>query len=146
MKRLIHVFSICLIVTQLIACKKDVTTPSSSLPVTASNIAGNFSVSSFTGTGDQTSAFNGFTFTFRENGSIIATSGSDTFNGIWRFDDSNNSEIKISFSNAPLNVLNGSWHIEDLTDDHLYLKDSSETEDNDDDHPSAHSSLEFERA
>ena len=145
MKRLIHFFSICLIVTQFIACKKDVTTPSNALPVTAGNVAGNFSVSSFTGTGDQTSVFNGFTFTFKENGSIVATSGSDTFNGTWRFDDSNNSEIKISFSNAPLNELNGSWHIDDLTDDHMSLTDGGEHEDPNDDHPHDHSHLEFER-
>ena len=146
MKSLVSFFMLCLIATQFIACNKETANPSTPLPVTASSVTGNFTVGSFVSTGDQTSTFSGFLFTFKENGTIVATKGSDSFDGTWKFDDGNSAEIKISFSVFPLNQLNGSWHIEDLTDDHLYLKDSSETEDNDDDHPSAHSSLEFERA
>lgn len=141
MRRLIHFFAICLVVSQLISCKKEVANPSST-PITASAVAGNFTVGSFVSSNDQTSVFNGFAFTFNENGTIVATKGSNTFNGTWRFDDSNNTEIKISFSTAPLNDLNGSWHINELNDDHLSL--SSGEAENDDD-SSHHSSLEFER-
>ena len=145
MKPLIQLFILCLIVTPFIACTKEATHPSTTLAVTASSVVGNFTIGSFVSTRDQTSTFNGFTFTFKENGTIVATKDSDTFNGTWKFDDSNNTEIKINFSAVPLNGLNGSWHIEDLTDDHLYLTDDSSAEDANDDHPSNQSSLEFER-
>ncbi len=144
MRTLIYFLMFTLIAMQLIACKKETASPSS-LPVTASAIAGNFTVGSFISTGDQTTAFDGYTFSFKENGTIIATKGSDTFSGTWRLDDGNNREIKISFSNSPLNQLNGSWHIEDLTDDHLYLAGDGEQEDNHDDHSDSNSYLEFER-
>jgi hypothetical protein len=145
MKSLIHFFALCLLVTQFIACKKDVTNPSSSLPVTAGAIAGNFTIGSLVSAGNQNSTFNDFAFTFKENGTIIATKGSETFSGTWRFDDSNNTEIKISFTDIPLDQLNGSWHIQELNDDHFYLTDDSEHEDPNDDNPSHHISIEFER-
>ncbi|TKK71884.1 hypothetical protein FC093_02380 [Ilyomonas limi] len=146
MKSVIPFFILCLIATQFIACKKETTNPSTPLLVTAASVAGNFTVGSFVSTGSETSTFSSFLFTFKEDGTIVATKGSDTFDGTWKFDDGNNTEIKINFSAFPLSQLNGSWYVEDLTDDHLYLKDSSEADDNDDDHPSTHSRLEFERA
>ena len=142
---LISSFILCLVTTQFIACQKDVAKPSNSLPATANNVAGQFTVGSFVSTGDQTSVFNGFTFIFKENGTIVATKGNDTFNGTWSFDDSNNTEIKINFSDAPLNQLNKGWHIADLTEDHLLLTDDGKNEDANDDHSSNNSSIEFER-
>jgi len=147
MKFLLNSFLLCMIVMQFIACKKEATNPSNGLPVTAASVAGNFTVGSFVGNGSQSTSLDGFSFTFKENGTIIATNGNDSFNGTWKFDDGNNTEIKIAFTNAPLDQLNKSWHIKDLTDDHLYLTDDSqnENEEHDDDYSSGNSSLEFER-
>ncbi len=147
MKFLLKSLILCFLVTQLVACKKTVTTPSASLPPTAASVAGNFTIGSFESTGDQTAVFDGFTFTLNENGTIVATNGRDTFNGTWTFDDSNNTELKINFSDAPLNELNKGWHIAELTNDHLLLTDDGGNENADagNDHASGQSTLEFER-
>lgn len=144
-RTIINFFFICLVNIQFIACQKDVSKPSDALSATATNIAGAFTINSFVTTADQTAIFNGFTITFNENGAIVATRGSDTFNGTWMFDDGNNTEIKINFSNAPLNQLNKGWHIANLTEDHLLLTHDGKNEDANDDHSSDNSSIEFER-
>jgi hypothetical protein len=145
MKSIIYFLVLCLLATQFIACKKDVSKPSNFLPPTAGNIAGTFTISSFVSVEDQTSVLSGFTFMFNENGIIVAKQGNNIFNGTWTLDDSNNTEIKINFSDAPLNQLNNTWHILELTNNHLLLTDDHEYEDADDDHTSDNSSVEFER-
>lgn len=133
-----------LITGQFIACKKDTSNPSS-LPVTASSIAGNFTVNSFTSSSNQTSLFTGYQFTFSENGTVTAIKDGTTNNGTWRFDDSNNSELKLSFSNTPLNELNKGWHIGELTTEHMLLTDDDKSNESGDDNPSSHEKLEFKR-
>ena len=145
LKSLTKLFILCLVVTQFIACKKDVASPSASLPLTASSIAGDFTINSFVSSVDQTSTFSGFSFTFNDNGTIVATKGSDTFSGTWKFDDSDSTELKLSFPDAPLNEMNKGWHIADLTEDHMILTDDGGTEDSNDEHPSGNSHIEFER-
>lgn len=145
LKSLGQLLILCLIATQFIACKKEVTSPSASLPITAGSIAGDFTINSFVSSVDQTSTFSEFSFTFNDNGTIIATKGSDTFNGTWKFDDSDSTELKLSFPDAPLNELNKGWHIEDITEDHMILTDDGATDDSNDDNPSHDSRIEFER-
>lgn len=133
-----------LITGQFIACKKDNSNPSS-LPVTSSDIAGDFTVNSFITSSDQTATFNGYRFTFSENGTITATQGNTVSTGTWQFDDSDNSELKLNFSNSPLNELNKGWHIAELTTEHMLLTDDDDSHESGDDNPSGHSKLEFER-
>lgn len=126
------------------ACKKDNTNPSS-LPLTAASIAGNFTVSSFISSTDQTALFSNYQFTFSDNGAATAVKDGVTYNGTWGFDDSDNSELKLSFSDGPLTELNKGWHIAELTSDHMLLTDDSESHENGDDNPNSHETLRFQR-
>ncbi len=132
-----------LLTLQFVACKKDVSAPSSS--ASTSSVAGDYMVSSFVNSGNQTATFDGFTFSFNEDKSVVATKGRDKYNGTWKFDDSDSTELKINFFDAPLNELNKGWHVQDLTEQHMLLVDDSSDEDSNDDNPSSHSSLEFAR-
>lgn len=145
MKPLIHFFLFCLAIAQLTACKKEATLPTNSLPVTAGNITGTFTVGSFVHNGNAATTFSGFSFEFTTSGTIVAVHDSTTFKGTWVFDDGNNTEIKMYFSEAPLNQLNQSWHISSLTTDHLLLSDDNKNEDAQDDHGRDNSSIEFKR-
>ena len=57
---------------------------------------------------DETSDYNGFTFSFNSDGSLVATNGSETYNGTWSVtddddsgdDDSSGSEEDIDFNIA----------------------------------------------
>lgn len=145
MNKSAFLFAIVLLVAgPFVACKKDVSSPST-LPATASNIAGNFTVNSFTTTSDQTALFTDYQFAFSDNGTVTATKDGVTSNGTWMFDDSDNSELKLSFPASPLNELNKGWHIAELTTEHMLLTDDDELHENGDDNPSSHKKLEFER-
>lgn len=145
MRKSISFFGILiLLVGQFIACKKDNSHPST-LPVTSSSIAGNFTVNSFIASSDQTAAFSGYRFVFSENGTVTATKDGIVSNGTWRFDDSDNSELKLNFSTTPLSELNKGWHISEFTTEHMLLTDDDDSHEGGDDNASSHSRLEFER-
>ncbi len=144
--RFFFLFLVGAITLQLAACTKNNTTPSSGLPVSAATVAGNFTVTSFVSSGETTSLFDGYFFTFNENGTLIAKQGNDTVSGTWRFDDSDSTELKISFPSAPLNEMNKGWHIAELTEDHLWLTDDDDnSDDSSDDNPKSRNKIEFER-
>lgn len=144
-KSIIPFCAFCLVAIQFIACQKDVSQPATALPLTASSVAGNFTVASFSDPANQASTFNGFHFTFNENGTVAATKDNSTFSGSWRFDDSDPSEIKLNFSDVPLTELNKGWHVDDLTDAHMFLTDDGAGDDANDDNASHQSSVEFGR-
>jgi hypothetical protein len=133
---------LCLAATQFIACKKDTT----DTPVATGTVAGNFTINSFVSSTDQTAVFDGYHFVFSDNGTITATKENTIATGTWRYDDGNSTEIKISFSSAPLNELNRSWHISELSGARMLLTDDDDSDDHGDDNPSSHHDrLEFER-
>ncbi|RSK39988.1 META domain-containing protein [Mangrovimonas spongiae] len=89
-----------------------------------SNIAmsGNWTVTSFIDSGiDETNHFNGYTFTFANNGTLTATNGSNTISGTWSVtnsnsndDSSNDIDFNIFFpvdDNHPFEDLNDDWDI-----------------------------------
>lgn len=146
MKLFFNCLFVALMATTLFACQKSDDNSPATLPVSASTVAGNFTVSSFTTPSDLTATFNGYAFVFNQNGTITATKGSDILSGTWMLDDSNASEMKISFSAAPLNQLNGSWHVVITGTNMVLTDDDDHNEDAGDDHPSSHDSrIEFER-
>ncbi len=89
---------------------------------------GSWHITSFVESGnDHTSDFNGYGFSFNENGSLIADNGSDTANGTWSitdsssnngYDDSGNDissediDFEIFFAAPPqFNNLSEDWNI-----------------------------------
>lgn len=54
--------------------------------------SGSWRITSFIDSGtDETSHFTGYSFTFKSNGTLTASNGSNTFNGTWSVTDSSNS-------------------------------------------------------
>lgn len=91
---------------------------------------GTWVVSSFVDSGeDETSDFNGYTFTFLENGTITATNGTTTYEGTWHLslssddndDDDNDIDFNISFPVPETN------DFEDLNDDWDVVSHSNST-------------------
>lgn len=86
-------------VLSLIACSKDDSsnnpTPNTTSADQTTQVveSGTWRITSFIDSGqDETSNFNGYTFSFNENGTVTATKGSTTISGTWSVsDDSSNS-------------------------------------------------------
>jgi hypothetical protein len=130
MRTLLKSLFVLFAATQLIACTKENT---ASLEVATTAIEGNFTVSLFKSSSDETAVFNGFSFEF-SNGVIKATSGTETFTGTFTKDDDGSNEFKIHFDTAPLNKLNKGWLIQNITATKISLMD---------DNPSGNGRLEF---
>lgn len=61
--------------------------------------SGTWYISSYIDSGqDETNDYNGYTFTFNTDGTVVATNGSNTVNGTWSVTDSSNSNDD---SNSP---------------------------------------------
>jgi hypothetical protein len=66
----------------------------------------------------ETDHFNGYTFTFNENGSLVAVNGSTTITGTWSVTDSNSSDDDGGSSDTDFNIFFASPpDFEDLSDD-----------------------------
>ena len=105
------------------------------------NIAksGSWRISSYVDSGiDETNDFNGYTFTFNNDGSLMATKGTDSFMGVWSVTDSSNSQddsnsnddldFNISFSVSSTNILDeliDDWDIVSHNDNTISLIDVS---------------------
>lgn len=76
---------------------------------------------------DELYHFQGYSFTFNENGTVVATNGTNTYNGTWSITDSNssdddsNDDDDLDFNLA----FNETNEFEDLTDDWDILSRSS---------------------
>ena len=67
---------------------------------------------------DETGHFSGYTFTFNENGSLVAVNGSTTITGTWSVTDSNSSDDDGGSSDVDFNIFFASPpDFEDLSDD-----------------------------
>jgi hypothetical protein len=82
--------------------------------------SGQWRITSFIDSGDdETNHFNGYTFTFADNGSLTATNGPNTYTGSWSITDSNSNDdspddidFNISFSTpADFEELSEDWDI-----------------------------------
>jgi hypothetical protein len=90
-------------------------------------VSGTWRVSLYWDKKDETSKFNGYTFSFTSGGLATATNGSTTINGTW---SQSSSKFTISFgTNATLGNLNKSWLIEQKTATAINLKDDNPSSD-----------------
>ncbi len=76
---------------------------------------------------DETSDFCEFEFTFNENGTVIATNGSDTVDGVWATGiDSGISYVELDFgTDIPFDELNDDWDVLNASMLEIELKDIS---------------------
>jgi hypothetical protein len=99
--------------------------------------SGNWRVTYFFDTdSDETSDFNGYAFTFSDNGTLTATNGTNTYTGSWSVTDSSSSsdddssdddiDFNISFSSPPdFAELTDDWDIIEYSDTRIALIDIS---------------------
>ena len=84
---------------------------------------------------NETNHFNGFTFTFNENGSLVGVNGSTTITGTWSVTDSNSSDDDGGSSDVDFNIffasppdfeeLSDDWDIISVTNSKIELTDVS---------------------
>jgi hypothetical protein len=89
--------------------------------------SGEWRITSFIDSGkDETSHFNGYTFRFDQNGSLISTNGNLTYTGSWSITDSNSNDDSPD-TDIDFNILfTGDNHFEDLSED-WHIVSQSET-------------------
>jgi hypothetical protein len=102
-------------------------------------VSGSWTISSYVDSGqDETNDYNGYTFTFNDDGTVVATNGGNTINGTWSVTDSSNSnddsnsvddiDFNISFSVPTTSVfydLNDDWEIVTYSNNTISLIDIS---------------------
>lgn len=98
-----------------VACKKDNTQTQTNIE---NNLeSGTWRITKFIDSGnDETAHFNGYNFTFKADGTLLASNGINTYNGTWSITDSNSnddSQDDLDF-NINFNLTND---FEDLNDD-----------------------------
>lgn len=119
MKRTI--FLVLGIVFMLSACSKNKALEKEIEQIEDAVLLGDWTISKMIDSGDdETSNFQGYIFTFKEDGSLVATNNATTYNGTWSItkssssdDDSNDSDIDF---NITFNV-SESNDFDDLIDD-----------------------------
>lgn len=91
-------------------------------------ISGNWIISSFIDSGDdETDHFNGYSFVFNSDGTIIAENGTETIHGSWSVTDDNSSsnndiDFNIFFASPPdFEELSEDWHITTYTSTKIEL-------------------------
>jgi hypothetical protein len=102
-------------------------------------VSGSWTISSYVDSGqDETNDYNGYTFTFNDDGTVVATNGGNTINGTWSVTDNSNSnddsnsvddiDFNISFSVPTTSVfydLNDDWEIVTYSNNTISLIDIS---------------------
>lgn len=81
---------------------------------------------------DETYYFTGYTFNFKNDNTVTATSGSNTVNGTWKLekesDDDNPKHIELTLSfpiAGNFDELNDDWHVINISDSKIELEDES---------------------
>ncbi|HEY0749882.1 MAG TPA: hypothetical protein VGD26_01925 [Chitinophagaceae bacterium] len=91
---------------------------------------GNWRVTLFTDSGNnETSDFNGYSFSFNSNGSLVASSSTQNKSGTWNIDNSSN-KFNINLGpkddiNKPLGELTYDWKIISITTSEIKLTDDN---------------------
>lgn len=90
-------------------------------------INGDWQITYFFDESDNTQIFNGWSFSFSEDGALIATEGSKTFEGDWEsYGDSGVLEIDLDFDSVdPVKELNEEWEVKKFSDTRIELEDTS---------------------
>lgn len=123
--------ALIIITTLLVSCKKDDTGASASVSTAALAVAvnttistGNWRITYFFDSGDETSNFAGYAFTFSPNNIVTAVSAGSTVTGTWGtgFDDSK-AKLLLGFTGPDVFLdLNEDWHILERTDTKIRLQ------------------------
>ncbi|MDQ3047441.1 MAG: hypothetical protein M3R27_07835 [Bacteroidota bacterium] len=79
------------------------------------------------GSVDLTSQFEGFTFSFKENGILIAFRGNERVSGLWSrgYNNSNNTRRKLYMdlgTRMPFSDLTDTWHIVEMSTNRVQLR------------------------
>jgi len=91
------------------------------------NPDGNWKISLFFDSGDETSNFSGYTFQFNSGGQLVATNGTNTVTGTW---SQSSNKMIISFGTTPVfDDLNDDWLIEEKTNTSIKLKEDNPAQD-----------------
>ena len=114
----------------LISCSSGEDNPVPGSPDEVSNAvtSGSWRITYFWDTDkDETNHFTGYNFTFEEEGTLSATNGVNTYNGIWTtgMDDSQ-VKLIISFGSPPDFVdISDDWHVIEQSSSKIRLEDVS---------------------
>ena len=131
MKNHIHQLIILLFISvaAFTGCKKDDNSPSpSSTAVLNSTIQqGNWRITNFNDSGnDETNHFNGYSFHFNSNGTVVATNSGSSENGSWSsIHDDSKLKLVLLFSAIPFDDLNDNWHVIQQNSSIIKLEDVS---------------------
>lgn len=115
----------------LMSCSNDDDSSSSDssstiIQLETSITSGSWIVSNFVEDGnDQTSHFNGFTFSFSTNGTVTAINGDTTMNGTWVTGiDSSTPKFILNFNvtNGPFEEISEDWRIENTSSTVIELR------------------------
>ncbi len=127
MKKFLFTFSIPILSILLTQCASDSTDDNMQDPsvvaqaVTDLAVSGTWVISSYIDSGmDETGDYNGYTFTFNADGSLVADNGSSTINGTWSVttDDSSDDDDYDSPDDVDFNIFfSAPPAFEELTDD-----------------------------
>lgn len=126
----ILVFSVALLSA---ACKK--TGQDVSPSDTSSTLSkGQWKITYFYDSGDETYKFNGYAFTFNGDGTLNAVKGSATVSGTWSTGtDDSQTKLDLSFGNTePFEELNDDWHVTELSASKIVTEDVSSGNDDTD--------------
>lgn len=134
------IFFVCIYATLAISCHKndDTSTPQNTTVSEVRNIAqsGNWRITYFYDSDhEETDHFTGFSFTFNQDGSLVAVKGSTTVTGTWSVtgsnsndDDGNSNDVdfNIFFASPPdFEDLSDDWDIVSISNSKIELKDVS---------------------
>ena len=92
--------------------------------ITANVVPGTYSILRFIDTGDDITAdYNGYTFEFQADGTLIATKGANTFTGTWKLNSAQTRmTINIHGTKALNNLSDDSWKVARITDQRISIK------------------------
>jgi hypothetical protein len=88
---------------------------------------GKWKVSKFVESGnDETNHFSAYVFQFNTDGTVTATSGSNTVKGTWdTFTENSATKLSLNFNTAPFNELNDDWIIKSGSTSSIQLQHTS---------------------
>ncbi len=122
--KIASMFAIIMYIVTVAACSKDDNSNDSQQNTTVQQTettaqTGSWKVTYYFDTDqEETNHFTGYTFTFNENGSLVAVNGSTTITGTWSVTDSNSSDDDGGSSRPDFNIFFASPpDFEDLSDD-----------------------------
>jgi hypothetical protein len=91
-------------------------------------ITGGWKITYYFDDKDETSDFNGYTFTFESNGTAAAAKGGDTTAGTWSTENSSNGTLKLNLdfgTTDPLDELEEDWKVIEMTGNKIRLENIS---------------------